>query len=76
MVEGGEKMITLYSNGCPMCNRLETMLINADVGYNKVSALSKIMDTASTVGISSLPFIEHGGNYMTFSEAMQFINEQ
>lgn len=52
----------LYSNGCPMCIQAKTMLDEKCIEYTLEDNMDKIIETASALGISSMPILvdEHG----------------
>lgn len=61
--------VTLYSTGCPKCNVLEKKLQIAGIDFNIEGA-----ETMIEKGFESVPILEVDGKYMTFMEALKWID--
>jgi hypothetical protein len=46
--------VTLYSTGCPLCKRLESMLVSKGINHNIVEGEDSILD----LGYSSAPLLK------------------
>ncbi len=64
--------IVLYSNGCPKCRVLETILTAKNVNYVKNENVSEVAD----MGFQSLPILKVDDNYLSFVEANSWVNSQ
>lgn len=65
-------MIKLYTTHCPQCKVLETKLKRAGIEYvwnDDVSLMAEL-------GFKSVPVLEVNGEYLNFSEAIKWVNEQ
>lgn len=61
-------MITLYSNGCPNCKALESILERNGISYHKVSDMEEIMLVARGHRHSSMPFVIKDGELLPFTQ--------
>lgn len=61
--------VTLYSTGCPKCNVLEKKLQIAGIDFNIEGA-----ETMIEKGFESAPILDVDGEYMTFMEALKWID--
>ena len=64
--------IILYTTGCPLCRRLESMLDDAKIIYTTVTDISIMADK----GFMSAPMLEVEGKAMTYAEAKLWIGER
>lgn len=64
--------IILYTTGCPLCKRLESMLDDANINYSTVTDVSIMADK----GFMSAPMLEVEGKAMTYAEAKLWIGER
>ncbi len=62
--------VILYSTGCPKCKILEKKLNEKNVTYTNVSDV----ETMLSMGLSTVPMLEVGGDMMKFSDAIKFVN--
>ena len=65
-------MVKLYTTHCPQCKVLETKLERAGIEYvqnDDVSLMTKL-------GFKSVPVLEVNGEYLNFSQAIKWVNEQ
>jgi hypothetical protein len=67
-------MIKFYSTDCPNCRILEKRLIEADVSYEKITAMKTVMEMAERHNFSSVPFCEKNGVFMTFRETIEWLD--
>ena len=68
----GNKMIILYSTGCPQCNVLKEKLETANIAYIEVSDTNTIISK----GITKVPVLEVNGTQMGLSEANKWIKSR
>lgn len=61
-------MITLYSNGCPNCKALESILDRNEISYSKVTSMDEIMAVAREHRHSSVPFVIKDGELIPFHQ--------
>jgi glutaredoxin len=66
------KIVVLYSNGCPRCKQLENLLIKKNINYIKSSVFDEIINK----GFYSAPVLEINNNFLDFDAAVQFLNER
>lgn len=64
--------VILYSNGCPRCNVLKKKLESANVSFEVESDIEVIMSK----GFMSVPILEVNGVFLTFENAVQYVNEK
>lgn len=65
-------MVKLYTTHCPQCKVLETKLERAGIEYiwnDDVSLMAEM-------GFKSVPVLEVDGEYLNFSQAIKWVNEQ
>ena len=65
-------MITLYSTGCPKCRVIETKLEQKGIEYQ----VSNDIDILVEKGFISVPVLDVDGDFMDFTKANKWINEQ
>lgn len=61
--------IILYSNHCPQCHYLSSLLKNKKLDYKEINDI-EIMQSK---GFMSMPMLEVDGETMTFAKALQWI---
>ena len=64
--------IILYTLGCPLCNRLESMLDEAGISYEKVTDREVMIEK----GLMASPILEVEGKRLTYAEAKLWIGER
>ena len=65
-------MITLYSTGCPKCRVIETKLEQKGIEYQ----VDNNIDILVEKGFISVPVLDVDGEFMDFTKANKWINEQ
>ena len=69
------KEITVYiSEQCPKCNVLKIKLNNKGIKYQEKMASKE--DILKTKNIMSLPILRLGDEYLDFTQANKWVNEQ
>ena len=63
--------ITLFSTGCPLCNRLKKELDAANIQY-ETNSDEAVMEQ---LGLEFLPVLQVGEQYLEFSDARSWIKE-
>ena len=63
--------VTLYSTGCPKCNVLEKKLQMAGIDF-KIEGAEVMIEK----GFESAPILGVDDNYMTFMEALNWLNNR
>ena len=61
----------LYSTGCSRCKTLEMKMNKAGVSYTVIDDLDEIVEA----GIQTVPVLYYKGRYLSFSEAMDLMND-
>lgn len=62
--------IILYSTGCPKCNVLKKKLEEKNIPYEEINDVDTMID----LDISSAPVLCINGEFMEFSDAVNWIN--
>jgi glutaredoxin len=62
--------VTLYSNHCPQCIYLTTLLNNKNVKFNEVNDEELML----SMGFMSMPQLEVSGEIMKFADALKWVN--
>ena len=62
----------LYSIGCPKCEVLEKKLKQNNIDFDIVSSKEEIL----SLGITEVPVLKVEDKYLSFSDAIKFINNQ
>ena len=72
------KDITVYiSDKCPKCNILKIKLNNKGIKYQeKIASKEEINDILKTKNIMSLPILKLGDEYLDFTQANNWVNNQ
>lgn len=65
-------MITLYSTGCPKCRVIEAKLEQKGIEYQ----VDNNIDILVEKGFISVPVLDVDGEFMDFTKANKWINEQ
>lgn len=65
-------MVTLYSTGCPKCNVLKKKLDIKGIQYQENSSVDEMV----SLGITQVPVLQVGEQYLNFVEANAWINQQ
>ena len=67
-------MVVLYTNHCPLCNRLKEVLDEANVGYVEETDIEKMIN----LGISRTPMlrISEDSELLTYKDALNWLNEK
>ena len=65
-------MVKLYTTHCPQCKVLETKLERAGIEYVQNDDVSLMTE----LGFKSVPVLEVNGEYLNFSQAIKWVNEQ
>lgn len=65
-------MVKLYTTHCPQCKVLETKLERAGIEYTQNDDISLMTE----LGFKSVPVLEVNGEYLNFSQAIKWVNEQ
>lgn len=64
--------IVLYTTGCPKCGVLHKKLENSGIDFE----ISNDVDLMTEKGFQSAPILEVDGEYLTFKEAIDWINSR
>lgn len=67
-----EEKAILYSNRCPRCNILKMKLDQKQIQYQ----LCNDEDLMIEKGFMSAPILEVNGEYLKFTEAINWVNER
>ena len=62
--------VTLYSNHCPQCKYLTTLLNNKNVKFNEINDEELML----SMGFLSMPQLEVNGEIMKFADALKWVN--
>lgn len=62
--------MVLFSTGCPKCKVLETKLTAAGIPFT----ISDDADLMRELGFYEAPILEKEGEYLTFSQAIKWLN--
>lgn len=67
-------MVVLYTNHCPLCNRLKEVLDEANVEYVEETNIEKMIN----LGISRTPMlrISEDSELLTYKDALNWLNEK
>lgn len=65
-----DKVIILYSTGCPKCRVLESKLNAKSIQYIK----NDNVDEMIAKGLTETPCLEVDGEMMTFAQAVSWVN--
>lgn len=65
-------MVKLYTTHCPQCKALEMKLNKAGIEY----IWNDDMVLMSKLGFKAAPVLEVDGEYLNFSQAIKWVNEQ
>ena len=65
----GNKMVILYSTGCPNCIELEEMLKDKNIDYQKVSDIPTMLEK----GIERVPVLEVNDVLMQADQARTWV---
>ena len=64
--------VTLYSNHCPQCRFLSTLLNNKNIEFNEIND----EDLMQSMGLLSMPQLDVNGEIMKYADALQWVNKQ
>lgn len=64
--------VVLYTTGCPKCKILEKKLEQKNIDYEIFDDVDKMLE----MGFQSVPLLELKGEYMNFTQALEWINKQ
>lgn len=64
--------IILFSTGCPRCDVLKKKLDQKGVGYEENTNTEEML----CLGISEVPVLRVGDDFLTFAEAVKWVSEQ
>lgn len=64
--------VIVYSTGCPKCEVLEKKLSEKGIVYEKIDSIEEMM----SLGIMEVPVLKAGGELMSFSKAVSWVNKQ
>lgn len=65
-------MITLYSNGCPMCNLLKLKLKEARIEFDICSDV----DVMTNMGMTKVPMLKVNDKLFDLDEALEWLKKQ
>jgi len=65
-------MITLYTTNCPRCRILETKLQQKSINYTRCGDVQSLID----MGYETAPVLKVNNEYMTFGDAIKWVNKQ
>jgi predicted DCC family thiol-disulfide oxidoreductase YuxK len=69
-------MVVLYSNHCPLCNRLKEVLDKAEIIYGEVNDIA----TMEALGIDRLPMLrvdtESGPEMLKYAAALKWVEQR
>ncbi len=64
-------MIELYSNGCPVCTKVEKMLVESNIKYTKTDNFSEPMKQ----GFRTAPVIKFKDTFLASLKAIELIKD-
>lgn len=65
-------MVVLYSNHCPLCNRLKEVLDNAGVDYEEVNDIP----TMEALGIDRTPMLKVDNELLKYAAALKWVEQR
>jgi len=65
-------MVKLYTTHCPQCKALEMKLNKAGIEYEWNDDIALM----GQLGFKAAPVLEVNGEYLNFSQAIKWVNEQ
>ncbi len=68
--------VVLYTTHCPKCEVLAQKLTLKNVKYTVCDDIDKVIATGERIGIMSAPFLKIEDEYMDFSKAVKWLNEE
>ena len=66
------RMVVLYSTGCPKCGVLKKKLNERGIQYQENTTVEEML----ALGITSVPVLCVDGEFMEFTDAVKWINNQ
>lgn len=63
--------VILYSNKCPQCRYLESLLKSNDIEYDEVNDIKLMKEK----GFMSMPMLEVDGEIMTYQKSLQWVKQ-
>lgn len=70
--KAGEKMVILYSTGCPKCRVLKQKLDSKSIQYTEENSV----DVMLSLGIMQVPVLSVDDKLLSFAEANEWVNTQ
>lgn len=67
-------MITLYTIDCPKCKVLEAKLNSKQINYSTCKDEEIITNICNEIGLTGLPILSIDNEYLDFSAAIKWIN--
>jgi len=64
--------VTLYSNHCPQCKYLTTMLKNKSIEFNEVNDEELMM----SMGLMSMPQLKVNDEMLIYADALKWVGRQ
>ena len=66
-------MIKLYSTNCPKCKVIEMKLKQANVEFEVITDIDKVVEVGKANGLTSAPILQVDNNYYDFAKAVEYI---
>lgn len=71
------EIVVYVADQCPKCNILKIKLNNKGIKYQeKIASKEEINDILKTKNIMSLPILKLGDEYLDFTQANNWVNNQ
>lgn len=64
--------VVVYSTGCPRCKILEKKLAEKGVSFSENRSVEDML----SLGITEVPILQVGGERLSFSQAIQWVNNK
>ena len=67
--------VKMYTTHCPKCNVMERKLKEANIEFEEIDDMAKVLEVATSGGFTMAPLLEVDGRFMDFKDGIEWIRK-
>ena len=67
--------VKMYTTHCPKCDVMERKLNEANIQFEAIDDMAKVLEVATSLGFTMAPLLEVDGRVMDFKDGIEWIRK-
>ena len=67
--------VKMYTTHCPKCDVMERKLKEANIQFEAIDDMAKVLEVATSLGFTMAPLLEVDGRVMDFKDGIDWIRK-